>query len=157
MTNQPTKRDVLQLLWEYQAWKAAFGGARPWDEQHVAQASYGPGGYVFEGAAYYEYTWDQRKRLAESYKALDKALNLLENDGPLGYTAWGVLHNAYLRDGADPSVVDRWREWAREWEATRQRLEREDEKAFIEWMGRRPEPETTKWRESKPPSKTMKW
>ena len=35
---------------------------------------------------------------------------MLKGDGPLGFTAWTVLHRAYLGDDADPSRVGRWRE-----------------------------------------------
>lgn len=154
---ESTKHDVLQLLWEYQTWHAAFGGARPWDEQHVAQAAYGPAGRIFEGAAYYEYEPRQREQLAQSYEALDRGLKLMETGGPLEREAYAVLHNAYLKDEADPSVVERWREWEEEWERTRQRLEREDEEAFAEWMTHRPVPETLRWRQGKPPLKTLRW
>lgn len=160
MTRESIKRDVLQLLWEYQPWKAAFGSARPLDEQHIAQATYGPAGFVATGAAYHEYTQEQRDRLAQSYRALDDALDILKGHGPLGFTAWSVLHRAYLRDEADPSIVMRWRDWVRHWEENRKRLEDADEAAYIAWIDRRPytnSPSRRKWRESKPTPRTVKW
>lgn len=157
MSREATKRDVLQLLKEYQAWKAAGGGARPLDEQHIVQAAYGPAGLILAGAGYSDYTKDQRALLAKSYIALDYGLTILKGDGPLGFTAWSVLHSAYLRDEADPSVVDQWRGWVTLWQEARAQLEKEDEERFVKWMARRPEPESRKWRESKPASRVHKW
>lgn len=100
------RRDVLQLLREYRAFKTAFGGATAAEDSHLKSAEYGSGGLTLAGA-YYDHLYPgELRQLRESYAALDKALAFLrERD----YQAYLMLIRPYLGDPADPSVVDEWR------------------------------------------------
>lgn len=109
MASESKKREVLQLLRDYRTFHSAFGSARSWDDQHVAQAAYGPAGIILAGAEYRDYTRDEVERLAKSYDHLEDALTYLKGDGPLGVTAYTVLLRPYLGAEPDPSVVERWR------------------------------------------------
>lgn len=95
---------VVQLLRDYAVWRAAFGGAFPFDESAgVTEANYGPAGVIFTGAAFDK---DDRARLEYSYKRLNAALRLLRRES---VALWGSLVEPYLSDTADPGVVDHWK------------------------------------------------
>src|SRR4028118_2158126 len=69
------ERDVEQLLKDYRAWHSAYGGARALEDTGVKDASYGPAGYIWTGAAFDR---GDRRLLAESYEALEHALTMLK-------------------------------------------------------------------------------
>lgn len=106
MSRESKRRDVELLLWDYQAWHAARGGTLSPDESHLRTASYGPGGYIESGG---EFEPKDRRRLRESFRALDHALTILKASEPNLYV---VLRRPYLMDGADASLVAEWRKKA---------------------------------------------
>lgn len=106
-----TKRDVVQLLKEYRAWHTAFGGATSIDEvANMAQASYGPAGYVEEGMYYFDYPKPYLSALAKSYEELEKAINKVKRGhNSKGMFAWLLLRDVYFGDPADWRIAERWR------------------------------------------------
>lgn len=96
--------EVLGLLIDYAAFRAAFGGALPLDESHLHTASYGPAGYIETGTEFYEE--GNVKLLHKSYGLLNAALRLLRRDH---LELWGALVEAYLSDPGDPGIIGHWR------------------------------------------------
>lgn len=101
------ERDVLQLLKDYRTYQTAFGGAFPIDDAaNMAEASYGPAGFIEAGMEFEKY--DQR-RLGEAMDSLEEALgHLARTNFPL----WYILQEPYIDDPADASIVDEWRKKA---------------------------------------------
>jgi len=109
MAREALKRDVPQLLKEYRAWHTAFGGATSIDEAaNIAQASYGPAGYVEEGMYYFDYPKTYLMALAKSYQELEKAIRKVKRR-PQGMFAWLLLRDVYFGDPADWRIAERWR------------------------------------------------
>lgn len=117
-----TKNDVLQLLKDYRAFHAPFGGARPLDETHIQQAAYGPAGLIETGAEFRE---GDAEALEESYYYLQVALGFLRRDH---FGEWGALIEPYLSDVADHSVVEDWRKKIASLDEENARIRRENER-----------------------------
>lgn len=96
--------EVLGLLIDYAAFRAAFGGALPLDESHLHTASYGPAGYIETGTEFQEE--GNVRLLLKSYGLLNVALRLLRRDH---LELWGALVEAYLGDPGDPGIIGHWR------------------------------------------------
>lgn len=103
MASESKKQAVLQLLRDYRAFHSPRGGAAPLDETGVVDASYGPGGITFTGSGFEP---EDRRRLEESYRALNAALRLLRRDH---MDLWVSLVEPYLADPADPGAPEEWR------------------------------------------------
>ena len=103
--SEAKKREVLQLLRHYRDWHTAYGGAAELNLESMGQ--YGPGGMIVAGIAFKGYHLGM---LADSFKALEHALTMLKNGGPLKNAGYLVLLAPYLGDPADPSLVNKWRE-----------------------------------------------
>jgi len=102
--SEAKRREVLQLLRHYRDWYTAYGGARELNLESMGQ--YGPAGMIVAGTAFRGYHVEM---LRESFEALDHALSLLQNAGPLENAAYLVLLAPYLGDPADSSLVNEWR------------------------------------------------
>lgn len=102
----PQEQDVLNLLKDYQAWHAAFGGAGEINLQAMGQ--FGPAGMIRKGAGFVgaNLTRDRWRALARSYQHLEEALEWLKRDH---FAFWMVLKKPYTGDPGDPSIVERWR------------------------------------------------
>ncbi|MDP9480438.1 MAG: hypothetical protein M3R38_33050 [Actinomycetota bacterium] len=116
MSREAKRREVVQLLKDYRAWHSPFGGASPTDStlNLETQGSYGPAGLIQAGQAFDR---EGRRLYAESYAALEHALTLLKGKH---FESWLVLLAPYLGDPGDPSLVTRWRDKHRAWEAGRE-------------------------------------
>jgi hypothetical protein len=102
LASEGRKREVVQLLKDYQDWHAAFGGAGEINLQALGQ--YGPAGMIFKGMAFDP---KQRGMLEESFDLLEKALTLLKGEH---FEVWLLLHGPYIGDPGDPALVEQWRE-----------------------------------------------
>lgn len=102
--SQSKQNEVLGLLTDYAAFRAAFGGALPLDESHLQSASYGPAGYVPTGVEFHEE--GSVPLLRKSYGLLNAALRLLRRDH---MDLWIPLVEPYLSDPGDPGLMEHWR------------------------------------------------
>lgn len=109
LSTESKRREVLQLLRDYRTWHSGFGAAIAWEDSHIAQAAYGPGGMILVGAEYRDYSTAEVERLAKSYEYLEYAITI-EKATPEGFAAWVLLHGPYFGDPADPDMVRVWRE-----------------------------------------------
>jgi hypothetical protein len=127
---ETTTREVIELLRGWSVWHAAFGSAvSPDDAANMVDAAYGPNGIILSGAAYFkDYPRSHVRALAESYEALDEAIEQ-EKKHQEGFIAWLLLHEPYLGDPGDWRVVEGWRE------ADDHRIKRHD--VFVERLRRR--------------------
>lgn len=128
-----TRNDVLRLLKDYRAFQTAFGGARPLDETHIQQASYGPAGLITTGA---EFKPGDIQGLEESYRYLRAALMVLRAKH---FQEWGALVEPYLSDVADASLVEDWRKKIGALDEENAQIRRANEKRAEK--GRSPKPE----------------
>jgi hypothetical protein len=140
LSREAKRREVVQLLKDYRAWHSPFGGASPTDStlNLETQGSYGPAGLIQAGQAFDR---EGRRLYAESYAALEHALTLLKGEH---FESWLVLLAPYLGDPGDPSLVTRWREKHRAWEAERERLRKKHKKdayRVAEWEKENLEPQ----------------
>lgn len=117
-----TERDIIQLLRDYRAFHANYGGARPLDETHVSEAAYGPAGLITTGAGFEKRDIESLKA---SYKKLDHALEILNE---MDWRAWMSLNDPYLSDIADYSVIEDWRTKIQALDKENEAIRRENER-----------------------------
>lgn len=101
--SEAKRREVLQLLREYRAFKTAFGGAMATEDSHLRSAEYASGGLVMEGAYY------DRAEVVDLKRSFDDLEAALVRLGTADRQAYYALIPPYLSDPADPSMVDDWR------------------------------------------------
>lgn len=96
--------EVLGLLIDYAAFRAAFGGALPLDESHLQSASYGPAGYIETGTEFHKE--GNVALLKQSFGFLNIALKILYHKHPELFES---LIEPYFADPADPGLIGHWR------------------------------------------------